>query len=139
MSKRFFSCTGSKERVIYEPFFDSAGARKLRVAGIQNTDEFIQSFAESTDINLILARFAAGDSKALNARPCFYGDFTAAPKTLAEFLNVQNKANELFNSLPLSVRQSFDNDPNKFFVGYGTPEWTEKIKPFVKDGAVNEP
>lgn len=138
MSKRFFACSGSKERVIYEPFFDSAGARKLRIVGIQNTDEFIQSFAESTDINLILARFAAGDSKALNARPCFYGDFTAAPKTLAEFLNVQNEANKLFNSLPLNVRQSFDNDPNKFFVGYGSPEWTEKIKPFVKDGSTNE-
>lgn len=134
--QRFYANPGSRVKIIYEPFFDDNGARVLRPVGKEDLNAYIQSFKEQTDINVIIKRFELGDVSALNARSCTYGDFTNAPKTLADFLNAQITADRLFSELPVDVRNKFDNDVNKFFLGYGSPEWIETISPFLKKNDV---
>lgn len=130
--KRFHCHNGSPDKVVYEPFFDEKGARRLRVVGRESLHDYIQSFRDQTDINVILKRFQLGDISALNAQQGMYGDFTNAPATLSDFLNAQIQASHLFDRLPADVRQAFDNDVNKFFVQYGSADWLKTVEPFME-------
>lgn len=131
-TRRFYCRSGSPDKIIYEPYFDERGARRLRPVGKESLSEYIQSFKEMTDINLILKRFELGDLSVLNAQHGVFADFTQAPKTLHEFLNAQIQANQIFERLPADLRNSFDNDVNKFFMQYGSPEWMKVVEPFIK-------
>lgn len=131
MAKRFICSSGSKTRTVYEPYFCETGARQLRAVGVEDINAFIQSFRDSTDINVILKRFELGDTSVLNVQRGIYGDFTKAPKTLSEFLNAQIKAKSIFDKLPGDVKASFNNDVNQFFVQYGSESWLKTIEPFL--------
>ena len=104
----------------------SIGQAQLPVH-IENTDEIIDSYLESTDIRIILNRVANGEVELLNKTAGSYGDFTKAPRTLAEALQLQMDSNRLFQSLPVDTRRQFDDDPNKFFAAAGSTEWFEKL------------
>lgn len=138
--KRFHCNAGSHDRVIYEPFFDEKGARRLRAVGRESLHDYIQSFRDQTDINVILKRFELGDVSVINVQHGVYGDFTNAPATLSDFLNAQIQATKLFDCLPADVRQAFDNDVNKFFVQYGSADWLKTVEPFMqqKESEVTE-
>ena len=131
MAKRFYCSSGSRTRTIYEPFISSNGARQLRPVGTEDINAYIQSFRDSTDINVILKRFELGDVSVLNVQRGCYGDFSNAPKTLSDFLNAQIKASNIFEKLPAAVKASFNNDVNQFFVQYGTENWLKTIEPFL--------
>lgn len=131
MSNRFFSCPGSRKRKIYEPAFDDNGSRFLKLVGEEDIADYIQSFYDSCDIQTILKRFQLGDTSALSQTPGMYGNFINVPHTLAEFLNAQIKANQLFDNLPSDVRASFNNDANQFFVKMGTPEFNDIVSRFT--------
>lgn len=138
--KRFHCNHGSRDMVVHEPFIDEKGARRLRVVGRESLHDYIQSFRDQTDINIILKRFQLGDVSALNAQQGLFGDFTNAPATLSDFLNAQIQATKLFDRLPADVRQAFDNDVNKFFVQYGSADWLKTLEPFMqhKESEVTE-
>lgn len=131
MIKRFICSSGSNTRTVYEPYFCDTGARQLRAVGVEDINAFIQSFRDSTDINVILKRFELGDVSVLNAKRGVYGDFSNAPKTLSEFLNAQIQAQNIFERLPAAVKASFNNDVNQFFVQYGSESWLKTIEPFL--------
>lgn len=133
MAKRFFSNHGTKVKKVYEPFFTESGARVLVCVGEEDLHGYIQSFKEQVDIQAILKRFELGDPSGLNAQVGMYGDFTRCPENLAQFLNLQNKAGQLFAVLPADVRAAFNNDVNQFFVSYGSDAWLEKVKPFMRE------
>ena len=124
---------GSPVEVVYAPKVLDNGEIELIETGLRNTDEEIQSYKDSTDIRLILARCEAGDYSGLNVKTPLYGDFTEMPKTYAEVLQLQIDSNNLFDSLPADVRYQFDNDPNKFFAASGTKEWYQKIEKVLPD------
>lgn len=132
MSKRFFTPSGSKIRRIYEPRFTETGARILVCVGKESIHDFIQSFKESTDMNVIMKRFMLGDTGVLNSNHGFYANVVGAPKTLSEFLNAQIMSNQLFEKLPIDVRAAFGNDVNKFFMTYGSPEWMDTVNKFIR-------
>lgn len=134
-NEKFFSNAGSPYRTVYSPKVDQNGNIELVESGVENTAEFINSFKESTDISVILARVAAGDMSALNQRNGIFGDFTGMPKTYAEFLQLQIDSNNLFNSLPVEVRDKFGNDPNKFLAESGSKEWVEKLGDVLPENA----
>lgn len=141
MCTRFYCNAGSKVKKVYEPTFTSSGARVLICVGEEDLHGYIQSFKDQVDINSIIKRFELGDSSALDAQAGMFGDFRNCPSTLAEFLNLQNRAKLLFDRLPSDVRSTFNNDVNQFFVSYGSDEWSEKLKPFFTDklgGGSNE-
>lgn len=128
-----YSDPGDPIHILYAPKVLDDGQIELVEAGKENTDEIINSYKESTDIQIILQRAAIGDMSGLNVKNPMYGDFTQVPKTFAEVLQLQMDSERLFNNLPADVRQKFDNDKNKFFAQSGTVEWYENIKDVIPD------
>lgn len=118
---------GSPFRVLYKPVVDKKGNIELEECGKENTQEIIQSYAESCDIQLILQNAMMGDVSGLQKVQGFYGDFTQMPKTYAEMLQLQIDAQNAFNALPTDIKKKFDNDVNKFLMSAGEKDWLEKL------------
>lgn len=100
---------GSPDVPIYSPSVDNEGHIVLEEIGVKNLPEYIDSFRESCDINNLVARFNAGDVTALSRTQGAFFDATALPHTYAEMLNTVINAEQTFNSLPLEIREKFDN------------------------------
>lgn len=145
------SNVGSRVHTLYSPSIKQDGSLVLEESGVINTYDEIQSHAESVDINVLLRKYAAGDLTALSKRQGSYGDFTQLPKSYAELLDNVIKGKAYFDSLPLSVRDSFGHDFNRWLSTAGQPEWYEAmgklaksnstpeiIEQIVKDGASDE-
>lgn len=125
--ERFFSNPGSPIHDIYGPVVGEHGEVYLEKQGEENIQDFIQSFAESTDIHVIVKRIQAGEQDLLKKRPGAYGDFTQMPKTYAEALQMQINAQNTFDSLSDEMKAKFNYDPNQFFAQAGTDEWFKKL------------
>ena len=126
--KRFFSCSGSPVKQLYAPKVGSDGVIDLVEAGEENIKDYIQSFRDSCDLSVILARVARGETELLYQRPGSYGDFTKMPKTYAEMLQLQIDSKNLFNSLPVDVKDKFGHDSERFLAEAGTKDWFSKIE-----------
>lgn len=118
---------GNPIHTIYAPKVAKDGTIELVESGFENTDDIIQSYAESCDMSVILSRVANGETELLNQRKGLFGDFTQMPSTYAEVLQMQIDSVNLFNSLPTDVKAKFDNDSNKFFVQAGNEDWINKL------------
>lgn len=129
----FVSDPGDPIEIQYSPKVNKDGSFELVETGKINTDDMIQSYKESTDIRVILSRCAQGDFSALNVKKPMYGNFLDMPKTYAEALQLRIDSENLFYSLPVDVRQKFDNDADKFFASSGTQEWYDNIKGVLPD------
>lgn len=133
----FITDPGDPIHVVYGSKVQPNGMIKLEPIGKENTDDFIQSFAESTDISFILAKLAAGDTSVLNQRQVMYGDFTKAPTNLAEAMQLQIDSRNAFDRLPVEVKQKFNNDPNQFFASAGEAAWFDKLGLLKKDDTLD--
>lgn len=72
-----------------------------------------QSFAEECDINTIMARYNnSGEMPALNLQAPQYLDVTGFD--YQEAMQFTAGAQSLFNDLPASLRNRFNNDPGQF-------------------------
>lgn len=127
IKERFISNAGNPIHRLYKPIVDKNGFIDLKEDGFENTDEIIQSHAESCDIQIILNKAQYGDLSGLNAVKGIFGDFTEMPKSYAEFLQLKIDSTIMFNKLPADVRAKFDNDPNQFFAQSGQEEWFQKL------------
>lgn len=85
--------------------------------------DYINAFVPQTDMHYILAQLKSGNTSVLNRAPMMYGDFTDAPKSYAQALQMVIDGRATFESLPLSVRNKFDNSFEKWFATTGTPDW----------------
>lgn len=128
---------GSPIKTLYGGRYDANGRIVLEEKGKENLYDYIQSFRDSVDLNVILARFANGETDALSKVQGFYADVTDFPKNMAEALNRINECEEMFKSLPLEVRQKFDCSFEQFLSQSGSADWLEKMgmKP---DSVVNQ-
>lgn len=123
----FVTSPGSEIHILYNPKIQEDGTIILVESGKENIQEFIDSFRGSTDMSFIISRLAAGDLSVINQRPALYGDFTDFPKTYAEALQRVIDAQQQFYTLPLEVRNSFDNDYMKWFATSGSDDWMVKM------------
>lgn len=112
--ERIISNPGTPVKPVYAPIVNDLGITEVVIVGEENLQDEIESYVEATDINNIVARYTAGDDSALNAVHGTYGDFTNLPSTYAESLNIMINAKRDFESLPVSVKQQFDNNYMKF-------------------------
>jgi phage internal scaffolding protein len=73
------------------------------------------SFVNECDINSIMAKYEkTGILPTMNMRGTpMYGDFTNLP-SYQEACNIVLKAQEQFDSLPMDIRERFNNEPDKF-------------------------
>lgn len=126
--ERFYTNHGSRIRKTYGASYDDKGRIVLEETGTENIYDYIQSFAESVDIHVLLKRFANGDTTALQQRMNgVYGDFTQFPTTYAEILNQVIAGENIFNDLPVETRAKFDHSYSQFLASIGTPEFFDAL------------
>lgn len=121
--KHFYSNPGSPIKVHFDSKIDKNGNVIVYENGQENLYEQIQSYADSCNINLLVKRFEQGDINALNQRKAEFMDLTEMPNDYFEMVNKVNEFSRTFESLPVSIKEKFDNDVNKFIAKTGSEEW----------------
>jgi len=102
----------AKEKVDGVPFRTAYGA-KLKVAIATGDGLTEQNHKDETDINNIVRKYnKTGLIDHLNQFEKQYGDMTGYD--YQEAMNTVAAANTMFEGLPSSIRNKFDNDPAKF-------------------------
>lgn len=139
--RRIVQAPGNGEKLTYVPKLSDSGDFDLVESGKVDLYGEIQSHRDSCDIYVLLNRYQNGDLEALSRVQGSYGDFTQMPKTFAEALNAMIAGEQMFNSLPLEIRQKFDFSLEKFMLGMDDmPSWLQKVglSPQSQEGAAPE-
>lgn len=125
---QFLTPAGDRFRPVYTPEISADGQIELVQTGVEDVQQYIDSFKDSCDISVMVQRFLAGDESALrNGNPVFM-DLLGAPKTLAEAYALNFRAESAFNNLPADVRAKFNNNFFTFLSGAGSKEWFDSLK-----------
>lgn len=85
-------------------------------------------------MHYIIAQLKNGNTSVINRRPMMYGDFTDAPKSYAQALQMVIDGRATFDALPLSVRNKFDNSFEKWFATAGSADWLSVMSPDSDSG-----
>lgn len=126
-AKRHITPAGSPFRPVYKlKFSGKTGAEELVQTGKENYQEFIQSFAESCDLSVIIARVNAGEVDLLSSRLGSYGDFRNLPQTKAEMLQSVIDSKKIWDSLTDQQRGEFE-DFNDFAGTAGSADWIKRL------------
>lgn len=118
---------GSPIKLVYSPRYSDNGVLDLVVTGQENLYDFIQSHKESTDIHVLLTRFANGEVDVLSRMQGFYADVSDMPKTYAEVLNAVIVGEETFARLPVEVKQRFDNSFAVWLSSMDSPDFAKRM------------
>ena len=113
------------------------GSDDLVLTGHSSLYDYIQSHADSVDIHKILERCAmANDYSILNRMPASFMDTTEMPKNLAEAYSMVQDAKNLFERMPVEIKQAYDNNYMDFIQSIGSKKFEDvagaflnKIKP----------
>lgn len=125
--ERVLSNPGTPEKVIYGSQVLKNGRIATYEKGKDDFYSYIQSFAESVDINKTIQKFINGDINALNQRKGEFIDCTEFPTNYAEVLNVINNATNQFNSLPIEIRAQFNFNLNEFIASLGSDKYNNAL------------
>ncbi len=136
---RIQSNAGSPIKQLYSGSYNERGQVELREDGTENLYDFIQSFAESTDIHAIMRRFESGEVDVLEKVQGFYGDVTEMPKTYAEALQRIADSEKVFMSLPLDVRAKFGHSFSEFLAASNDADFLERLGVQVEKPVSPEP
>lgn len=109
--KRVFSNPGSAFKDEFTSVLSKNGEIEVKRTGKSDLYEFIQSFADSTDINLILKKFASGNGT-LNLKQGFYADVTEVPNNYYEAQNKLNAFRNAFDQLDPNIKETFGSVEN---------------------------
>ena len=116
---------GSHEEIVFEQ------------TGTESISEYINSFTDTTDIKKIFERYQMGDVSVLTKRVGDYVDTVGCPESLLDAQLMLKNGTKLFDEIPASIREKFDNDPEKFvqsaidgtlFEKSGLPQQAEEDK-----------
>lgn len=124
---RYYCESGSPERPVLAGEYNKERQLVVVEKGKENLYEYINSFADSVNINVLLARFANGDKEALLQRAGAYIDISALPTNINDFIKLSRDAENLFNTLPVEVKKEFNNNVVEFISTIGDPSWNEKM------------
>ncbi len=118
---------GNPIKQLYSGSYNERGQVELKEDGTENIYDFIQSFAESTDIHAIMRRFENGEVDVLEKVQGFYGDVTEMPKTYAEALQRIADSEKVFMSLPVDVRAKFGHSFSEFLAASNDADFLERL------------
>lgn len=90
--------SGSGLRQLYIPCFVD-GCFTIEESGVFDLQEQINANASSCDINVLVSRYNAGDLTALSRRQGFFGDFTSAPDSYRQALEIVNGFESAFSDM----------------------------------------
>lgn len=96
--ERVASEPGSGLRQLYIPCFVD-GFFTIEESGVFDLQEQINANASSCDINVLVARYNAGDLTALSRRQGMFGDFTSAPDSYRQALEIVNGFESAFSDM----------------------------------------
>lgn len=119
---------GDPVKVDYATELDARKNIKVVPKGSHSLYDFINSFADSVDINVLLARFTNGDKEALMRRAGAYIDISALPTNINDFIDIARNGQSLFDTLPVEVKQQFNNNYVEFISTIGDDSWKEKMQ-----------
>lgn len=120
-------CSGSRKKQEFQPVYDRAGVWHLEPTKQSNLYLDIQSYADSCDINVLMARYRNGETDVLQQIQGVYGDFSNIPTNYAELMNAKVQAESLFSGLSADVREKYNNSVEQFMAEIGTKEGLEKL------------
>lgn len=124
---KFITSSGSNMHQLYSSKVYPDGRIELEENGEEDIQELIDSYRDGTDMAYILHQLEMGNQEVLSQRSPMYGDFTTAPKTLAQAQQMLIDGENAFYKLPLETRQQFDNDFRKWLFTSGQPDWIKKM------------
>ncbi len=136
---RIESNPGNPIKQLYTGSYNERGQVELKEDGTENIYDFIQSFAESTDIHAIMRRFENGEVDVLEKVQGFYGDVTEMPKTYAEALQRIADSEKVFMSLPVDVRAKFGHSFSEFLAASNDQDFLERLGVQVDSSETPEP
>lgn len=90
--------SGSGLRQLYIPCFVD-GCFTIEESGVFDLQEQINANAFSCDINILVSRYNAGDLTALSRRQGLFGDFTSAPDSYRQALEIVNGFESAFSDM----------------------------------------
>ena len=125
----FVTNPGSPIRDLYSAKVLPDGSIEVVQSGKENIQDKIEAQREQTDMSYIIKQIMLGNGDVLNLSPGQYGDFTKAPKSMAEAIQLQIDAEKAWYGLPVEIRSRFDNDLTRWLVTAGTDEWNKKMFP----------
>lgn len=96
--ERVASESGSGLRQLYIPCIDD-GCFTIEESGVFDLQEQINANASSCDINVLVARYNAGDITALSRRQGLFGDFTSVPDSYRQALEIVNGFESAFSEM----------------------------------------
>lgn len=137
-SARFHCSSGSPFVDIYHPIVDKETGHfelELDINQRKNLYDEIQSHKDSVDIHKIVDRYRAGDTSVLQRAQGMYGDLTEFPKDFFAYKELELKAEQTFDALPVEIKQKFDNSYLTFCLSAGSDDWFDKLnieKPVVQ-------
>ena len=135
----FISNPGSKIVPEYGLTTSDDGVTTVGVVGEKNLDAIIQSNKDSGNVALLVAKYNAGDTEALNRVKGVYGDFRNMPTTYAEMVSRLNECRAVFEALPVDIKEQFDNNPDVFWSEYGTERFNNIVAGGSEQLVNNEP
>ena len=118
---------GDPIQIVKAGEYDKNHTIKVVPKGKKDLYAYINSFADSVNIHVLLARFKNGDTESLMQRAGAYIDISALPTNINEFIELSRNAETLFNSLPVEVKESFNNNVVEFISTIGDDSWKEKM------------
>lgn len=136
---RIQSNPGNPIKQLYTGSYNERGQVELCENGSENLYDYIQSFAETTDIHAILRRFENGEVDILEKVQGFYGDITEMPKTYAEALQRISDSEKVFMSLPVDVRAKFGHSFSEFLAASNDADFLERLGVQVEKPVTPEP
>lgn len=123
--KPIYSEAGDPIKIEYGAKYDKKNNLVVEKKGTSNLYAYINSFKDSVDINVLLARFTNGDKEALNQRAANYLDISSVPSNIHEYIDFQRSCENLYNTLPVEIKEKFGNNMLQFMSQVGDPEWNE--------------
>ncbi len=124
---RVKAVVGGPEKDEFVGRYDDRGHLQLVPSGKTNLYEFIQSYADSVDINILMSKYKNGDAEALTRVQGVYADISDMPKTMADLLNKVKAGEDAFMALDVETRALFDHSLAQWLASAGTPDWCEKM------------
>lgn len=104
-----------------------------------NIQNKIEAERSSCDLKAILARLTKDElTKYDISRGGLFGDFTKVPKSISEFHQRFVDAENFFKTLPVEVRDAFDQSSSVFFSSIGTEYYDNIMKNYFPENYDNE-
>lgn len=117
-TERVYANIGNPEKVKYVAQILPNGMYELVEAGKENLYEFIQSFADSCDINKLIARFRNGEVDIFDQAKGFYGDVSNMPQDMHSIFNLIEKGKYVFDRQPIEVKEKYGNSFENWLMNF---------------------